>query len=60
MLAPRKGTEVEEEPLDELADDTEDNPEEGTAEPSAPVKRDTTPSTFGLRFCLDLYCGLGK
>ena len=54
MLAPLKGTEVEEEPLDELADDTEDNPEEGTAEPSTPVKRGTTPSTFGLSFCLDL------
>jgi len=54
MLAPLKGTEVEEEPLDELADDSEDNPEEGTAEPSTPVKRGTTPSTFGLSFCLDL------
>lgn len=57
MLAPLKGTEVEEQPLDELADD---NPEEGTAEPSTPVKRDRTPSTFGLSFCQDLYCGLGK
>jgi hypothetical protein len=54
MLAPLKGTEVEEEPLDELADDSEDNPEEGTAKPSTPVMRGTTPSTFGLSFCLDL------
>ena len=53
MLAPLKGTEVEED-TGELADDTEDNPEEGTAEPSTPVKRGTTPSTFGLSFCLDL------
>jgi hypothetical protein len=55
MLAPLKVTEEEE---TELADDTEDNPEEGTAEPSTPVKRGatrgTTPSTFGLSFCLDL------
>jgi len=53
MLAPLKGTEVEED-TGELADDSEDNPEEGTAEPSTPVKRGTTPSTFGMSFCLDL------
>lgn len=51
MLAPLKVTEEEEA---ELADDSEDNPEEGTAEPSTPVKRGTTPSTFGLSFCLDM------
>jgi len=51
MLAPLKVSE-EEEP--ELADDTEDNPEEGKAEPSTPAKRGATPSTFGLSFCLDL------
>lgn len=57
MLAPLKTIEepVEELPDDtELADDTEDNAEEGKAEPSTPVKRGTTPSTFGLSFCLEL------
>jgi len=54
MLAPRKVIEVEEEPLEELADGSEDNPEEGVAEPSTPAKRSVAPSTFGLSFCLDL------
>jgi hypothetical protein len=54
MLAPLKGPDTVEEPLDELADDTEDNAEEGKAEPSTPVQRGTTPSTFGLSFCLEL------
>jgi len=54
MLAPLKATLDTEAPLDELADDSEDNPEEGKAEPSTPVPRGTTPSTFGLSFCLDL------
>src|SRR5262249_51449929 len=53
MLAPLKGIEVEEEPFDELADGSEDNAEEGTAEPSTPAKRGVAPSTFGLSFCLD-------
>lgn len=51
MLAPLKGTEVEED-TGELADDTGDNAEEGKAEPSTPVKHGTTPSTFGFSFCL--------
>lgn len=55
MLAPLNITETDEEPLDELADDTEDNPEEGTAEPSTPApKRNATPSAMGLSFC----CGV--
>lgn len=54
MLAPRKAIEAEEEPLEELADGSEDNPEEGTAEPSTPAKRGVAPSTFGLSFCLNL------
>jgi hypothetical protein len=54
MLAPLKVIEVDEEPFDELADSSEDNTEEGTAEPSTPAKRGVAPSTFGLSFCLDL------
>jgi hypothetical protein len=54
MLAPLKITEIDEEPFDELADGSEDNAEEGTAEPSTPAKRGVAPSTFGLSFCLDL------
>jgi hypothetical protein len=54
MLAPLKATSDTDEPFDELADDSEDNPEEGKAEPSTPVQRGTTSSTFGLSFCLDL------
>ena len=54
MLAPLKAIEPEEEPFEELADGTEDNAEEGTAEPSTPAKRRVAPSTFGLSFCLDL------
>src|SRR5262249_9393463 len=54
MLAPLKVTDSDEEPFDELADSTGDNPEEGTAEPSTPTKRGATPSAFGLSFCLDL------
>lgn len=54
MLAPLKVIEVDEEPFDELADGSEDNAEEGTAEPSTPAKRGVAPSTFGLSFCLDL------
>ncbi|MGC4048333.1 MAG: hypothetical protein QM757_01275 [Paludibaculum sp.] len=54
MLAPLKVVEVDEEPFDELADASEDNAEEGTAEPSTPAKRGVAPSTFGLSFCLDL------
>ena len=53
MLAPLNISETEEEPLDELADDSEDNPEEGTAEPSTPApKRNVTPSAMGFSFCL--------
>ena len=54
MLAPLKVIEVDEEPFEELADSSEDNAEEGTAEPSTPAKRGVAPSTFGLSFCLDL------
>ena len=54
MLAPLKVIEADEEPFDELADGSEDNAEEGTAEPSTPAKRGVAPSTFGLSFCLDL------
>ena len=54
MLAPLKIVEVDEEPFEELADGSEDNAEEGTAEPSTPAKRSVAPSTFGLSFCLDL------
>src|ERR1035438_7182174 len=54
MLAPLKVIEVDEEPFDELADGSEDNAEEGTAEPSTPAKRGVAPSTFGLSFCLGL------
>ncbi len=56
MLAPVKGIveEEEDEPLDELADDSADNPEEGVAERSTPVQRGAAPSAFGLSFCLDL------
>src|SRR5437870_7450147 len=54
MLAPLKVIEVDEEPFEELADGSEDNAEEGTAEPSTPAKRGVAPSTFGLSFCLDL------
>ena len=54
MLAPLKMTEVDAEPFEELADSSEDNAEEGTAEPSTPAKRGVAPSTFGLSFCLDL------
>lgn len=54
MLAPRKVIEIDEEPDEELADGTEDNAEEGVAEPSTPAKRGTAPSTLGLSFCLDL------
>src|ERR1039458_1555618 len=52
MLAPLKLVEVDEEPFEELADSSEDNAEEGTAEPSMPAKRGVAPSTFGLSFCL--------
>jgi hypothetical protein len=53
MLAPLNISETEDEPLDELADDSEDNPEEGTAEPSTPApKRNVTPSAMGFSFCL--------
>jgi len=44
MLAPLKATVDEDDPLEELADDSEDNPEEGKAEPSTPVQRGTTTS----------------
>src|SRR5579862_3428621 len=54
MLAPLKIIEVDEEPFDELADGSEDNAEEGTAEPSTPAKRGVAPSTFGMSFSLDL------
>jgi len=54
MLAPLKFIEEDEEPAEELADGTEDNAEEGTAEPSTPSNRGVAPSTFGLSFCLDL------
>ncbi len=54
MLAPLKIIEVDEEPFEELADGSEDNAEEGTAEPSTPAKRGVAPSTLGLSFCLDL------
>jgi hypothetical protein len=54
MLAPLKVIEGDEEPFEELADSSEDNAEEGTAEPSTPAKRGVAPSTFGLSFCLDL------
>ncbi len=54
MLAPLKVIEVDEEPFEELADGSEDNAEEGTAEPSTPAKRGVAPSTFGLSFCMDL------
>jgi len=54
MLAPLKVIEVDEEPFEELADGSEDNAEEGTAEPSTPAKRGVAPSTFGLSFCLEL------
>ncbi len=53
-LAPRKEIEVEEEPLEELADGSEDNAEEAIVEPSTPARRGVAPSTFGLSFCLDL------
>src|ERR1035438_8590821 len=39
MLAPLKLVEIDEEPFQELADSSEDNTEEGTAEPSTPAKR---------------------
>ena len=54
MLAPLKVIEVDEEPFEELADSSEDNAEEGTAEPSTPAKRGVEPSTLSLSFCLDL------
>src|ERR1035441_4304987 len=54
MLAPQRRIEEEEEPLEELADGSADNVEEGTAEPSTPANRSVAPSTFGLSFCLDL------
>jgi hypothetical protein len=54
MLAPLKVIEADDEPFDELADGSEDNAEEGTAEPSTPAKRGVAPSTFGMSFCLDL------
>ena len=54
MLAPLKVIEVDVEPFDELADGSEDNAEEGTAEPSTPAKRGVAPSTFGMSFCVDL------
>lgn len=64
MLAPLKLIEADEEPFEELADGSEDNAEEGTAEPSTPAKRGVAPSTFGLSFCLDLAvlgrCSLGQ
>src|SRR5690349_9970176 len=50
MLAPLKVIEVDEEPFEELADGSEDNAEEGTAEPSTPAKHGVAPSTFGLSF----------
>ncbi len=53
MLAPVKVLDTDEEPLDELADSSEDNPEEGVAEPSIPARKGAVPSTFGLSFCLD-------
>jgi hypothetical protein len=54
MLAPLKIIEIDEAPFEELADGSEDNAEEGTAEPSTPAKRGVAPATFGLSFCLDL------
>jgi hypothetical protein len=54
MLAPLRFIETDEEPLEELADGSEDNAEEGTAEPSTPSNRGVAPSTFGLSFCLDI------
>jgi hypothetical protein len=54
MLAPLRRIEEDEEPLEELADGSADNAEEGTAEPSTPANRSVAPSTFGLSFCLEL------
>lgn len=53
VLAPRKVIETEEEPLEELADGSEDNAEEGVAEPSTPARGGGASSTFGMSFCLD-------
>jgi Helicase conserved C-terminal domain len=55
VLAPVKQTDElpSLEQLDELAEDGDDSPEEGTPEPSTPAAtRNMTPSSFGLSFCL--------
>lgn len=54
MLAPRQMLEEDEDPPEELADASEDSPEDGTTEPSTPLARGITPSTLGLSFCLSL------
>jgi hypothetical protein len=54
MLAPlRQSDEPTREQLDELAEDGDDSPEEGSPEPATPVVRSLMPSSFGMSFSLD-------
>jgi hypothetical protein len=54
MLAPvKQSDEPTREQLDELAEDGDDSPEEGSPEPATPVARSMMPSTFGMSFSLN-------
>src|SRR5580658_10817298 len=54
LLAPLKQSdEPTREQLDELAEDGDDSPEEGSPEPATPAFRSLMPSSFGMSFSLD-------
>jgi len=54
MLAPLKQSDEPTcEQLDELAEDGDDSPEEGSPEPATPASRSLMPSSFGMSFSLD-------
>ena len=54
MLAPARTRIEDDDPQEELADDSEEGAEEGVAEPSTPAPRGILPATFGFSFCLEL------
>lgn len=54
LLAPLKQSdEPTREQMDELAEDGDDSPEEGSPEPATPASRSLMPSSFGMSFSLD-------
>ncbi|MEQ1947249.1 MAG: DISARM system helicase DrmA [Bryobacteraceae bacterium] len=54
MLAPlQQSDEPTREQFDELAEDGDDSPEEGSPEPATPAARGLMPSSFGMSFSLD-------